>query len=500
MEKGSVVLSAKHISKTFINTKALTDVSLDIRAGEVLALVGENGAGKSTFMKIIAGVYRMDQNPESEIIHNGNKVEYKTPMEAKQNGVVLIFQELSLVKKLSVAENIYLGSLPKKGMTIDWKTLNANTQKVLDELKCPVSPTDLVEDLPIAQQQMVEIARAIALDAGILFLDEPTSSLTDRETELLFECIERLKKKGTAIVYISHKMDEIFRIADRIVAFRDGQKTCELDAATATMDDVINGMIGRSLDSYYGLKSSHEPGREVLRVENLSADKAFRNVSFTLHEGEILGLYGLVGAGRTEIVETLFGIRRATGGSVYLNGEPMKLGSSSQAVENGFALVPEDRKECGLVLGMSCKENVALASLKRLSKGGVVDRKMVDDLFEKQREQMHIAVGNPNQPVKDLSGGNQQKVVIGKWLGAEPKVLMMDEPTRGIDTGAKQEIHKIMEDLASQGHAVIMISSEMPEIMGVCTRILTRALGEITGDFSGDEITEENLMNGIMLH
>lgn len=496
----NVILEVKNISKTFINTKALDNVSVKIRSGEVLALMGENGAGKSTLMKIIAGVYRMDKNSESEIIHKGKKVEYKTPLEAKENGVVLIFQELSLVKKLTVAENIYLGSLPKKSGVIDWKKLYADTEKVLEELQCDIKPTDLIETLPIAQQQMVEIARAIALDANVLFLDEPTSSLTDRETELLFDCIARLKAKGTAIVYISHKMDEIFRIADRITVFRDGKKTCDLVAKETTMDEVIKGMIGRSLDDFYGERDDAELGDDVLRVENLSLDGVFSNINFALRQGEILGLYGLVGAGRTEIVETLFGIRKPTAGTIYLDSKPIKTGSTREAVANGFALVPENRKEQGLVLGMSCKLNVALASLQRLSNRGVVNRKKVSDLFEQQVEQMQIAIGHPDQPVKDLSGGNQQKVVIGKWLGTTPRVLILDEPTRGIDIGAKTEIYRMISKLAKEGLAVIMISSEMPEIMSNCTRILTMANGKLTGEFSGKEITEENLMAGIMLH
>ena len=500
MDKDNVILEVKNISKTFINTKALDGVSIKIRSGEVLALMGENGAGKSTLMKIIAGVYRMDPNSDSEIIHKGKRVEYKTPLEAKQNGVVLIFQELSLVKKLTVAENIYLGSLPKKGKVVDWKKLYADTEAVLKELRCDIKPTDLIESLPIAQQQMVEIARAIALDANVLFLDEPTSSLTDRETELLFECIERLKAKGTAIVYISHKMDEIFKIADRITVFRDGKKTCDLVAKETTMDEVIKGMIGRSLEDYYNVGKTVTLGEEVLRVENLAVDGLFSNISFTLRQGEILGLYGLVGAGRTEVVETLFGIRKPSAGKIYLDGKPVKAGSTKEAVQNGFALVPENRKEQGLVLGMSCKLNTALASLRELSNHGIVDKERVAKLFDKQVEQMKIAVGHPDQPVKDLSGGNQQKVVIGKWLGTNPRVLIMDEPTRGIDIGAKTEIYRLMGDLANQGMAIIMISSEMPEIMSNCTRILTMAEGKLTGEFSGKDITEENLMGAIMLH
>ena len=500
METGQVVLKATNISKTFINAKALDNVSIEIRAGEVLALMGENGAGKSTLMKILAGVYNMDKNPDSEIIHMGKKVEYTTPLEAKKNGIVMIFQELSLVKKLTVAENIYLGSLPKtKAGAIDWKKLNKDTERVLAELKCDVKPNDYIEDIPIAQQQMVEIARAIALDANILILDEPTSSLTDREKDLLFECIRHLKSKGTAIVYISHRMDEIFEITDKITVFRDGKKTCDLVTAEATMDDIVQGMIGRSLDDYYSKKVDSNTGEEALRVEGLTVPGQFYDVSFKLNKGEILGIYGLVGAGRTEILETLFGLRHATKGKVFVEGKQKTLGSTARAVKNGFALVPEDRKENGLVLGLSCKWNNALANLKFVSKNGFIKKK-VNALFDEYKAKLSIAAHNPELPVRNLSGGNQQKIVISKWLATDPKILMLDEPTRGIDVGSKMEIHRLVGELAKEGLAVIMVSSEMQEIIGACTRIITMANGRLTGEFYKEDITEENLMSGIMLH
>ena len=501
METGQVVLKATNISKTFINAKALDNVSIEIRAGEVLALMGENGAGKSTLMKILCGVYHMDKNKDSEIIHMGKKVEYTTPLEAKKNGVVMIFQELSLVKKLTVAENIYLGSLPKKKSgAIDWKTLYADAERVLKELQCNVRPTDYIEDIPIAQQQMVEIARAIALDANILILDEPTSSLTDKEKNLLFKCIRHLKAKGTAIVYISHRMDEIFEITDRITVFRDGKKTCDLITKEATLDDIVQGMIGRSLDDYYSKKVNSNTDEEALRVEGLTVPGQFYDVSFSLNKGEVLGLYGLVGAGRTEIMETLFGLRKASKGKVFVRGKEVTLGVPSKAVKQGFALVPEDRKENGLVLGMSCKMNNALANLSSVSKSGVVNQKKIDALFAEYKQKMSIAAHNPELPVKNLSGGNQQKIVISKWLATNPQILMLDEPTRGIDVGSKMEIHRIVGELAKEGMAVIMVSSEMQEIIGACTRIITMANGKLTGEFTKDEITEENLMSGIMLH
>ncbi len=501
MERGEVVLKATNISKTFINVKALDNVDIEIRSGEVLALAGENGAGKSTLMKILSGVYRMDKNSGSEIIHRGKKVEYKTPLNAKSNGIVMIFQELSLVKKLTVAENIYLGSLPSfKNGAIDWKTLYANTQEVLDELRCEVHPKDKIEDLPLAQQQMVEIARAIALDANILILDEPTSSLTDKEKKLLFACMRRLKEKGTAIVYISHRMDEIFEITDRITVFRDGKKTSVLITKAATLDDVVQGMIGRTLDDYFNKAGDANTGVEALRLEGLTVPGGFEDVSFTLNKGEILGLYGLVGAGRSEIVETIFGLRRPTKGHIYIDGRRAAIHGTFAAVRHGIGLVPENRKEDGLVLGLSCKMNIGLANLRRVSRRSIVRRKKIMDLYSIYKEKLSIACNDPEQPVKNLSGGNQQKIIIGKWLGTEPRILMMDEPTRGIDVGSKAEIHRIIGDLARSGMAVIVISSEMQEIMGACSRIITIAEGKITGEFKTGEITEENLMNAIMLH
>jgi ribose transport system ATP-binding protein len=501
MNHGQVILEVKNVSKTFLNVKALDNVNFDVRAGEVMALAGENGAGKSTLMKIIAGVYHADKNPDTRIVYRGETVEYKTPLEAKRNGIVLVFQELSLVKKLSVAENIYLGSLPlKKNKRVDWKKLHEDTRKVLEKLQCEVKPTEIVDNLPIAQQQMVEIARAIALDANILILDEPTSSLTDKEKDLLFDCIRRLKAQGAAIIYISHRMDEVFEISDRITVFRDGKKSGELVTKDACLNDIVELMIGRALEDYYNMTHVSDLGEEALRVENIAVAGEFEDISFSLRRGEILGLYGLIGAGRTEIVESIFGIRPINKGAIYIDGKPSSIHKSSDAVKCSMALVPENRKEDGLVLGMDCKWNIALGSLKQVSRRSVIDRRRVSELFEEYKDKLSIATPSGEQPVKNLSGGNQQKVVIGKWLATNPDILMLDEPTRGIDVGSKAEIHKLIGEFAKAGMAVIIISSEMPEIIGVCSRVITIANGRLTGEFSYDEITEENIMTGIMLH
>lgn len=501
MNDDKVILEVKNVSKTFLNVKALDKVNFNVRAGEVMALAGENGAGKSTLMKIIAGVFQPDKNPETEINYFGEQVAFKTPLEAKKNGIVLVFQELSLVKKLSVAENIYLGSLPlKKNKSVDWKKLYADTKVVLEKLQCDVKPTEIVDNLPIAQQQMVEIARAIALEAKILILDEPTSSLTDKEKDLLFASIRRLKAQGAAIVYISHKMDEIFEISDRITVFRDGQKSGELITKDAVLDDIVELMIGRALEDYYNKTKIGDLGEDVLRVENINIPGQFEDVSFSLKKGEILGLYGLVGAGRTEIVEAIFGIRQIASGKVFINNKQVDISKSEQAVKNKLALVPENRKEDGLVLGMDCKWNIALGDLKQISRSSVVDKKRVLELFEEYKDKLSISTPGAEQQVKNLSGGNQQKVVIGKWLATNPEILMLDEPTRGIDVGSKAEIHKLIGDFAKAGMAVIMISSEMPEIIGVCSRVITIANGKISGEFSDEDITEANIMSGIILH
>ena len=492
------VLEMKNISKTFPGVKALDNAYLNLKYGEVLALCGENGAGKSTLMKVLSGVYHADPG-SGEIIYQGKPVRYNSPIEAKNDGVVLIFQELSLVMELTVAENLYLGSLPKKGGRIDWKKMNAAAQKVLDELVCPAKPTDVISSLPIAQQQMVEIARGIALGAKILVLDEPTSSLTEKEKDSLFKIINKLKAQGVGMVYISHKMDEIFEISDRVLVMRDGKPTGEFVTKDITLDDIVNSMIGRSLDNYY-YKCKWNPKEEVLKVENLSLKGYFKDISFTIHAGEVVGFYGLVGAGRTEIMETIFGIRKADSGKIYLEGKEQKIHNSVDAVKAKIGFVTENRKEQGLVLGQSCRENMALAKLPMISKHGFVDIKETYNIYNFYHDKLSISSPSSETPVGNLSGGNQQKVVLGKWMTLGPKLLILDEPTRGIDVGSKSEIYKLIADMAeNEDMAVIVISSEMPEVMGISNRILTISQGNLTGELVGDEITEDSLMRAILI-
>lgn len=493
----SYVLEMNNINKTFPGVKALDGAYLKLRAGEVVALCGENGAGKSTLMKVLSGVYQADKN-SGEIRYRGETVHFSSPIEAKRAGIVLVFQELSLVQELSVAENIYLGSLPKKGIQIDWKKLYQDSRRVLDILECPAGEEEIVSSLPIAQQQMVEIARGIALGAKVLVLDEPTSSLTQREKDALFRSIKRLKKEGVAIVYISHKMDEIFEISDRVMVMRDGKTTGDYITKDITLDDILFSMIGRKMGNYF-YKTTAKAGKELLRVDNLNLKGFFKNVSFSVHAGEVLGFYGLVGAGRTEIMETLMGIRKADSGKVFLEGKEISIHGSGDAVKHKIGFVTEDRKEQGLVLQHGCRQNMALSVLPEISNHGFVDSKKTYEIYNNYRDKLGIKSPSSEFCVGNLSGGNQQKVVLGKWLAIHPRILILDEPTRGIDVSTKAEIYKLIAGMADEGMAIILISSEMAEIIGISTRVITMAQGKLTGELDESTLTEENLMRKIMI-
>lgn len=491
-----LVLEVKQVSKSFPGVRALDRVDLTLRRGEVLCLVGENGAGKSTLTKILSGIHR--PNPDTEYIRlDGETVDFKNSHEAKARGLVTIYQELSLVPGLTVAENIFLGNLPrtKRGL-IDWKTLNTRTADILEELGVDIDPADLVGNLSISRQQMVEIARALSQGTKVIIFDEPTSSLTEKEKDILFDNIRRLKARGVAIIYITHKMDEVFEISDRITVLRDGKNSGELVTKEAKLDDIIQLMIGRVVDDYFH-KNQAEKGDEVLRVEGLTKAGLFEDISLSIRAGEVVGLYGLVGAGRSEVAETIFGARSADAGTIYLKGEQIKIGSTKDAVAAGMGFVPEDRKQQGLVLQMSCRDNMSIAKLPWINTLGMVDRTQERSIFDDYQSKLSISTPSPLQRVVKLSGGNQQKIVIGKWMSLDPKVLILDEPTRGIDVGSKAEIHKLIAQLAESGMAVLVISSEMPEIMGVSDRIVAMRSGRITGTFTGDEITESNLITAI---
>jgi len=490
-KENNICLEVKRISKSFPGVKALDRVDFNIRSGEVHALVGENGAGKSTLMKILSGIYIPD---EGDIVYQGSSVTFRNPLQAIKEGIILIHQELSLVQELSVAENIFLGQLPRQTFgRVNWKSLTEKTDKIIAQLKCDFKARDIVASLSIAYQQMVEIGRALSHDAQLIIFDEPTASLTDSEVNILFENINELKQKGAAIVYITHKMDEIFKISDRITVLRDGRKTGTLKTKETDRNEVISLMIGRELTEFFHTITKNI-GKEVLRIDQLNRAKFVKDVSFDIKSGEVLGLYGLVGAGRSETAESVFGIVQADSGKIFIEGKEVKVTNPRKAVDLGIGLVPENRKLQGLILGMACDDNLTLPRLNNMHKLGFLKNSIQNSLFSEYAEKLSISTPGPKQPVGKLSGGNQQKIVIGKWISLNPKLLILDEPTRGIDVGSKAEIHRLIGEMAKEGIAVLVISSEMPEIIGVSDRIITMREGRVTGEFNKEEVSEEKLI------
>ncbi|MHA7880251.1 MAG: sugar ABC transporter ATP-binding protein [Saccharospirillum sp.] len=494
MTQSMPALRLEGITKAFPGVKALDNVSLEVYAGEVHALMGENGAGKSTLMKVLGGIYQPD---EGKIYVGETAVVMSNPIEAKKKGIVFIHQELSLADELSVAENVYLGELPTLSFgRVDWETLYKKTDDILSRLNVNFTSRTRVGELSIANQQMVEIARALTVDAKAVIFDEPTASLTDAEKLVLFEVIADLKQQGVGIVYISHRMEEIFKITDRVSVLRDGQYQDTLATADTTEEGITQLMIGRKLDLTRAAVE-HELGDIAIEVRGLSCGSVYKDVNFQVRAGEVLGFYGLVGAGRTEIAETLFGLREPSDGKIFLEGKEMHIHSPTKAIEEGISLVPEDRKGQGLVLGMNCRDNMTLPQVQDMTAGPFVSDGAEIALFDMYRDRLDIRTPGWHQAVGNLSGGNQQKIVIGKWLSMRPKVLIVDEPTRGIDVGSKSEIHKLIRELAANGYAVIVISSEMPEVMHVSDRIVAMYSGAIIKTFSAEEVTEENLIKAI---
>ena len=488
------VLRLENIVKTFPGVRALDGVSFSVLPGEVHALMGENGAGKSTLMKVLGGIYQPDSG---NILMGEDKAVMSGPLDAKSKGIVFIHQELSLAEELSVAENIYLGELPRKSLgRVDWAKLSEQTNAILEKLNVGFDAKTRVGDLSIANQQMVEIARALTVNAKAVIFDEPTASLTDAEKVVLFDVISDLKNEGVGIIYISHRMEEIFKITDRITVLRDGQYQGTVNTAETDEEAVTQLMIGRKLDLTRNA-SHHELGDVALEVRGLSCGKLYQDVSFELRRGEVLGFYGLVGAGRTEIAETLFGLRDPSAGQILLDGEEVRIHSPADAIAKGISLVPEDRKGQGLVLEMNCRDNMTLPQVDDLKAGPFVAEGAEVAIFDQYRDQLDIRTPGWKQKAGNLSGGNQQKIVIGKWLSMHPNVLIVDEPTRGIDVGSKSEIHKLLRKLAAQGYAVIVISSEMPEVLHVSDRIIAMYSGRIMRTFTSDEVTEDNLIQAI---
>ncbi len=488
-----VLLRMDKINKSFPGVQALKDVDFEVRRGEIHALVGENGAGKTTLMRVLSGAAPPDSG---SIYWNGEPVSIPDPAAAQALGISMIYQELTLIPYLDLGQNIYLGREPaaKAPNFIDWQRLYRMAQEQLARVGLEVDPRTLVAELPIAQRQMVEVAKALSLDASLLVMDEPTSALTEHEVETLFERMRELKAQGVSIVFISHRLEEVFRIADRVTVLRDGQLVGSAPISDLTEDDVVRMMVGRELKSYHA-KEVAPIGDEVLRVEDLSRGDVVRGVSFSLRKGEILGVAGLVGAGRTELSETIFGVHPATGGRILIDGRPVEIHSPAQAIELGMGFVPEDRKAQGLFLRLSVAFNIVTVALKSLTTLGLIRPNAARNLARTFVERLAIRTPSLEQRVRNLSGGNQQKVVIARWLTLEPKILILDEPTRGIDVGAKAEIYALMSDLAKRGVGILMISSELPEVLGVSDRILVMREGRIVAEINDPRgATQDDIM------
>ena len=487
-----LLLEVKNVTKQFPGTKALDCVQLQVAKGEVHALCGENGAGKSTLMNIIGGLFLPTKG---QLFFEGKEIKPKSPRDSQNIGIGFVHKELSLCTHLTAAENIYMGRLPHKGDLIDFKKLYEDADEVLARFGANFSSKSVVSDLTVSEQQLVEIAKSVSLNCKLLILDEPTSSLTDKETKKLFEVVRGLKKDNISVLFISHRMPEIFAICDKVSVFKDGRYVTCMNVADVTSDDIIRAMVGRELGCLYPPKSSNiDRKTEILRVENLSSN-IFSNVSFRLYKGEILGFAGLVGAGRSEIMRALCGIDPVLSGDVWLNGEKQNFKNYRNAVDKGICYLTEDRKTQGLFLDMTIKSNMTSANLKAVSKGMWLQEKMEESLVETYVDQLSIKIAGIEYPISSLSGGNQQKCLLGRWLSIGPKIIIMDEPTRGIDVGAKSEIHNLLRKLAEEGVGVIIVSSELPEVIGVSDRVIVVHEGKLAGELTESTmITEENIM------
>lgn len=484
------LLDMKQIIKSFNGVEVLHGIDFSLRAGTVHALMGENGAGKSTLMKVLAGVHKCD---DGEIWLKGKKTEIQSPRHAQELGIAMIHQELSPVPEMTVAENIFLGREPRKGLFVDYKKMYADTEKLLGEMKVRVSPRAKIGRLKVADQQLIEISKAISLNADIIVMDEPTSAITDQEVEILFKTIADLKKKGTGIIYISHKMDEIFRIADDITVLRDGTYVNSWEAKDIDNNTLIKNMVGRELNEIFP-KIKVPAKNVVMEIRHFTKENQFEDISFLVREGEILGIAGLIGAGRTELMNAIFGLEKPDSGEVFFEGKKVEIRRPSDAIRHGIAYVTEDRKNEGLVLEMGVGQNITIASMKTLSSGMFIKRQEEKKTIDDQIRALRIKVHSPRQLVGKLSGGNQQKVVLAKWMMKNPKLLILDEPTRGIDIGAKSEIYKLMGEFVEKGNSIIMISSEMPEAMGMSDRILVLSNGRLSGELSREEFAQEDIM------
>ena len=488
----SVLLEMKNICKSFPGVKALDNVSLTVKRGTVHALMGENGAGKSTLMKCLFGIYSKDSG---QILLNGKEVSFKTSKEALEHGVAMVHQELNQALKRNVMDNIWLGRYPTVGPFTSEKKMLADTAAIFDDLGIHVDPRTIMSTMPVAQRQMVEIAKAVSYHSDVIVFDEPTSSLTEEEVEHLFRIINMLRDRGCGIIYISHKMEEILRISDEVTVMRDGAWVATEPAAEMTMERIIKLMVGRELTNRFPPKDN-EIGGVLLEVEGLTAmHSKLRDVSFNVHKGEIVGLAGLDGSGRTEVLENLFGAMTKGGGTIKLHGKEIRNRSPRESIKNGFALLTEERRATGIFGILDIQENTTISSLKKYKvKGLYLSRKKMEESTEWSIRAMRIKTPSQDTKIRSLSGGNQQKVILGRWLLTDPEVLLLDEPTRGIDVGAKYEIYQLIINLAKEGKAVIMVSSEMPELLGVCDRILVMSGGRLAGEVDAKATTQEEIM------
>ncbi len=488
---GEVIVSMKDIVKTFPGVKALDHVNFELRSGEVMALLGENGAGKSTLMKILSGVYTKDSGTMTIF---GTEYDNLTPKQAQDVGVAIIHQELNMCRHLSVAENMFLGREKVNGIVLNDREMEAEAAKILGDLKIDIDPRQTVGDLPVSKQQMVEIAKALSIHAKILIMDEPTSSLTAKEIEELFRIIRQLKADGCGIVYISHRLEELKAIVDRVTIMRDGQYITDGNFADMTMEQIIANMVGREIKEQFP-RVSCPKGKKIFEVKNLNAGHLVRDINFSLYEGEIVGFAGLMGAGRTETTRAIFGVDPKTRGEIWLDGKEVKITCPMDAIKAGIVLAPEDRKKDGLCTKLSIRHNLALPNLDLIcSKLGVISSKKEDDLCEKAVKDLLIKTPTVEVNAGNLSGGNQQKVVVGKWLARNSRVVIFDEPTRGIDVGAKVEIYNLMNQLKKQGIAVMFVSSEMPEVLGIADRVIVMCDGKITGEVMAKETSQNEVL------
>lgn len=491
--KKNSFLEMKSIFKTFSGVKALEDVELKVYEGEVLALLGENGAGKSTLMKILSGVYKKDSG---SIFINGEEVNVPGIKDAEKLGISIIHQELSLLPNLKIYENVFLGNEKYKGLfnKLDKEYMREESRKLLSSIGFTLDVNTLVKDINIGEMQMIEIIKAISKKSKLIIMDEPTTALTDVETERLFEVIRKLKLQGISIIYISHRLDEIFEICDRVNVLRDGKYIGEVQVKDVTKDELIAMMVGRKLEEQFPYKKV-EKGEVLLKVQGIGYKNRVKDVSFEVREGEILGVAGLMGSGRTEVAKTIFGEYKKNSGEIFVEGKKVNINSTKDAIENGIAYLSEDRKKEGLILNMSVRDNVSLCNLKKYENGiKKLNRKEELKDVENYIKKLSVKTPSTEQIIRKLSGGNQQKAIIAKWIMISPKILIIDEPTRGIDVGAKKEIYEVLNELKSAKKAIIMISSDMPEVLGISDKILVMSEGKISGQLSREEATQEKIM------